>query len=456
MNRKYIKIIFLSILVTQLIAGCTKDWLDKKPSQDIAIPATLRDFQALMDNGAIINQTNAAGSEVAVDERYVTDAVISTAQDFEQNAYTWSHRLAYISVLDWISPYARVLYCNTVLDGLKSYSIRSADEQQTYNDIKGQALFNRARLFYDLSQQFCPPYTQASANTPYGINLRLESDINIPVIRSTVQQTYDQIISDLIQADGLLPNIPLYKTRASRPAVFALLARVSLVMLKYEDARRYADSCLNLYGSLMNFNSLTTSSAFPIPLFNSEVIFHCEGAAYTTILKNNNLFPTSFYNSYDANDLRKAAYFDATVLTAIKFKGGYAGKQQPFTGIATDEVILIRAECKARAGDTDAAMADLNLLLSQRWRTNTFVSFNASSSEEALKIILRERKKELIMRNIRWSDLRRLSLDLANAVTATRVVNGVTYTLEPGSHRYTFPIPDDIIQQTNIAQNPGW
>jgi hypothetical protein len=121
--------------------------------------------------------------------------------------------------------------------------------------------------------------------------------------------------------------------------------------------------------------------------------------------------------------------------------------------LATDEIYIIRAECYARAGNTTAAMADLNYLLQNRW-SGSFVPFTAATPDIALSIILKERRKELLFRALRWTDLRRLNKDPRFAVTLTRIVNNQTYTLPPNDLRYTFLIPDVILSRANMPQNP--
>ena len=98
-------------------------------------------------------------------------------------------------------------------------------------------------------------------------------------------------------------------------------------------------------------------------------------------------------------------------------------------------------------------MTDLNNLLFQRWKTGTFVPRSASSSSDALNQVLTERRKELIFRGTRWSDLRRLNKEGYN-ITLQRTIQGQTFTLAPNSPLYVLPIPPDVIAQTGIAQNP--
>jgi len=67
---------------------------------------------------------------------------------------------------------------------------------------------------------------------------------------------------------------------------------------------------------------------------------------------------------------------------------------------------------------------------------------------------LKERRKELLFRGLRWTDLRRLNLDPRFAVTLARNVSGQIYSLPPEDPRYAWPIPDDEIQASGIPQNP--
>jgi hypothetical protein len=145
-------------------------------------------------------------------------------------------------------------------------------------------------------------------------------------------------------------------------------------------------------------------------------------------------------------------FFSAS--SPIGFIGSYSGSLLYFDGLATDELYLIRAECNARSGKTTEAMNDLNDLLITRYATGHFTPLTASNAGNALDQILTERRKELVLRGLRWSDLRRLNKDPHYAVTLTRTLNGQTYSLPPNDNKYVFPIPDDEIKISGIPQNP--
>jgi starch-binding outer membrane protein, SusD/RagB family len=450
------KLIYCLIILLATIS-CSKDWLDKKPSQDVAVPTTLKDFQALLDNINLMNIDLTSISEVSTYGHYIANSIYSTLSENEKNAYTWSRQYSYTSVADYNNTYKAIFICNLVLDGLKNHL--EMDQVADYENIKGQALFLRGKYYYELSQIYVPPYSESNKNAALGLNIRVESDVNIPVVRHTIDQTYNQIIEDLSSAESLLPMVAKVKTRGSKLAARGMLARIYLSMEKYSEALKYADSCLKDYSALMDYNtiSIIPPVVYPIKLFNSEVIFHSQGIAYTSLLRNSNIVDTTFYKLYVPNDLRRTVFYDASNPTLIKFRGGYAERQQPFTGIATDEIFLIRSECNARLDSVQLAMNDLNKLLKTRWSNSVpYSDVTAASQSDALKKILVERKKELFMRGIIWSDLRRLNNDPQFQTSITRTVNGILYTLEPKSYKYTFPIPDDILQQTGFEQNPNW
>ncbi|MET7000171.1 RagB/SusD family nutrient uptake outer membrane protein [Chitinophaga defluvii] len=448
------------ILISTL--GCKKgEWYDVKTDKSLAVPSTLKDMQALLDNVGVLNGSTIALGEIGSDGHSIKDADAQRLGDTEYNAYTWSYGKPYITVADWasnndIGAYPRIYYCNTILDGVKKLTPANNEEQLLWNSIKGQALFHRAKNFFDLAQVFAPPYNVTTANTDLSIPLRLESDINIPSKRSSVKETYEQIINDLLTAETLLPATPLFKTRASRPAVFALLARTYLCMQDYVNAKKFADSCLKNFNTLLDYNILSTTDAQPFTIFNPEVIFHSRMLSYRSIRAAMIIDP-ELYDLYDSNDLRKEIFFTKNLTTGeVKSKGTYTGTVLLFTGLASDEVYLIRAESNARSGNSKAAMEDLNNLLRKRWKAETFKEFTAIDAEDALRQVLNERKKELLLRGLRWSDLRRLNQDERFKITINRIISGTTYTLEPESFKYTLPIPDDIIQITGMTQNLGW
>lgn len=447
---------FLALAI--LCAGfssCKKDsWYDIKSDKSLVIPASLKDFQALLDN-ILMNWNYPNLGEISADDAYFADANQVYLSGNERNAFSWTKDQPYALVRDWAvsgdGTYVRIFYTNIVMDGLKKLTPGEGD----YNNVKGQALFMRSKNIYEAAQIFAPPYVAGTAASELGMPLRLESDANIPTKRATLKATYDQVINDLKEAADLLPVGSQYITRPTKGAAYALLARVYLSMEDYPNALDYADKSLKLNSALMDFNTLPLTNSPIIPAYgaNKEMLFHSSIGGMNTAM----FVDDAFYNSYADNDLRKTIYYTKNT-TNVLIRTTYF-YTNPWSGLANDEVYLIRAEAYARGGKPAEAMADLNALLKNRYvntTANPYVPFTATSADDALVQILKERRKELTRRGLRWSDLRRLNRDDRFKKTVTHVLGGKTYTLEPNSYKYTLPIPDDIILATKIPQNKGW
>jgi tetratricopeptide (TPR) repeat protein len=450
--KKYISILII-LFLGFASPGCKK-YLDEKPDVKLAVPSTLADFQALLDNYPVINNADPGSGEISADNYYLFDAdyqALST--DYFRNMYTWQKSNLFMPQSnDWYYSYRPVFTANTIIESLVNITVTGSN-QNDYNNVKGEAFFVRGKAFLQVAGLWTSAYDTNAASTQLGIPIRLSSNFNQKSTRSNLQETYNQIISDLRSAAALLPITPLHVMRSSKPAAFALLARTYLYMQQYEKAGLYADSCLQLTHTLLDYNTLNAGANYPIAQFNTEVIHENKIPVPAPLSNTRARIDSLLYNSYSSNDLRKIIFFKTSANGTHVFKGSYEGGGNLFGGIATDEVYLMRAECFARAGKISEAMGDLNTLLSKRFQSGTFVPLIADNANDALAIILTERRKELLMRGLRWMDLKRLNKEGAN-ITITRNVNGQSYTLLPNDLRYALPMPDDIIQLTGMQQNP--
>ncbi len=436
-----------------IVWGATscKKFLEEKPDKKLTTASSLQDLQAILDNNYVLN--NGSGLALtASDEYYLTTASWNAlSSQADKDSYTWQDNTQLDG--EWNKLYSIVFHANTVLDALPKFGT-SKDEQQ-WKAIKGGGLFFRAHAFYHIAQVFAKQFDEATASTDWGIPLRLSSDFHQPSVRASVQQTYSRVVEDLQEAALLLPVIPKNKLRPSRPAAFGLLARVFLLMRQYENAKNMADSCLQNYDTLVDFNTVNASAAMPLGAFNAEVIFHSLALFSNTVYTGMANIDTLLYQSYDTNDLRKQVYFSGPPGGPWSFKGTYYSDPfYYFNGIAVDEIYLIRAEANARLGHTTAAMNDLNTLMEKRWKQGRFIPFTAADPASALNIILEERRKELILRGNRWSDLKRLNIEPGRERTLKRVVNNQTYLLPPNDNHYAFLIPQQVINSSGMPQNP--
>lgn len=439
--------LYFVILTCIFFSSCEK-YLDQKPNKKLVVPEKLEDYQALLDHNDNMNRKCSDIQEFSADDYFYTDADFNARSEFDRNAYLWmSPAVTERLPNDWSNIYKAIYYSNLVLDGLEKLE-RTATNADQYNNVKGNALFFRARYCFEALNLWAQNYNEQTASQDLGIPIRENSDMNIISSRSNVRDCYAQVLKDLQNAVSLLPTIPLHVMRASKPAAYGLLARVNLSMHKYDDAILYADSCLQIKNNLIDYSKLNSSASFPFERFNAEVIIH-----FSNTLNNRMKIDPLLYSTYQANDLRKKLFFSANADNSFNFKGSYDNSTKGFCGIAVDEILLTRAECYARNGQTILALNDLNTLLKTRF-DQTFSNVSVQTSDEALTIILKERRKQLLMRGIRWMDLKRLNRSELTKIVVKRNVNGKEYILNPNDLRYALQIPEGIIAVTGMTQNP--
>lgn len=453
MKTNYYLIITLSVSLV-LCAGCKKDWLNKKPDISMVVPSTLADLQALLDNTLqAFNAGNCIFGEIGSDDYYLTAKSYSTISTNMRNAYVWAKEIYTVrTTTDWLRPYTQVYYSNVVLEALKNMSSDKVSVEE-FNSIRGSALFYRSFAYYDMAQIFCAPF-DAQNPSLLGLPLKLSSNLNINPPRSTLGETYNLIIEDLKNAIKLLPRTQKYKTRPTKAAAYGLLARTYLSMRDYGNAYLYSDSCLLLHSTLLTYSNLNANSPTPLPKFNEEVIFF-NTASDATFNTSNAIVDSLLYQSYNSNDLRRTIFFKKDAAGLPRLFGRYSASTIAiFDGLAVDEMYIIRAESNARLGNFKNAIDDLNILLNTRWKPGSFTPYVATNADEALTIILNERRKELCFRGLRWSDLRRLNKDSKLAISLKRSLNEQTYTLPPNDNRYVYPLPQLETDYNNLIQNP--
>jgi tetratricopeptide (TPR) repeat protein len=452
----------LSILMFSLMLSSCKKYLDVKTDSRQSIAETAEDCQLLLDNYAVMNTGYPSDGELSADDYYMKAINYSTLSDpVDRDLYIWSAGAKRaLGAPQWQNPYKVILQVNLVLETIQKLQGGSTDPA-TLNSLKGAALFYRSYAFWNVAQLYTKPYTAASAGQDPGIPLRMTTDLSEKSVRGTVQQTYDRIIQDLKDAVSLLPATSSVPTRPNKASAYAMLARTYLSMEDYPNALSAATSALQLNSQLMDYNAISIISGTPFsPRFNKEVIFHSITNPGKTLVPNNSAarIDSTLVASYDSNDLRGKIFFKRIPTDGTyRFTGNYEGSffaSNFFNGLAVDELYLTRAECYARTNKPAEAMTDLNTLLVTRWKTGTYVNMIATDATDALTKILTERRKELVMRAQRWTDLRRLNKVAATAKKLQRVLTGIgTYELPANDLRYVLLIPDEVILNAGIEQN---
>lgn len=452
---------FIIVTVLATLTGCKK-YLDEKSDKKQVIPSSLEDLQALLDNFSILNTGNPSSGEASADDYYLTDQDwASLPNEFDRRKYIWQKDNLFATGdkgNEWGGCYKAVYYSNIVLNEIEKVE-SSLATQLDWNNVKGQALFHRANRILGALQVWSPAFDANTAQTGLGLPLRLDPDFNVKSIRSSVSESYNQVIHDLKNSVPLLPINPKTLYRPSKAAAYGLLARTFLAIQDYPNAILYSDSCLNLNKELLDYRSLNSAATYPIAKLNKETIFYASLSPSDLLSISRAKIDKNLYDSYSVNDARKNVYFRSNGNATYAFKGNYTGGSSLFGGIATDEIYLIKAESLARQNKIDESMRLLNDLLVKRWKVDAntgaslYINQSAINKDDALTKILAERRKELVFRGIRWMDIKRLNKLGAN-ITISKTINGQSYGLMANDLRFALPIPEDVITTSGMTQNP--
>ena len=294
------------------LCACSKDFTTP-PSSDMVPLNGLPQLSGLLNNTHLFGQTPVNGEQSA-DGYYLTDMNYSSLMPLDQRLYTWQAAIydGDGSSQDWNVPYAQVYTTNVVLEKLPQVAITPVNRVQ-WNTTKGEALFFRSYAFHQLAMEFALPYSPQQAQQP-GIPLPLAPDPGTVPGRATLQQTYDQLTGDLVQAKDLLPmeqpDSALFLP--NKAAACALLARIYLSMGQYTAAGRYADSALAGRDTLVDYNLINAGNKWPFKDVIQPEILCTSSLLQSNVLQAGLSFgaiDSTLYALYAGNDLRKSLYF---------------------------------------------------------------------------------------------------------------------------------------------------
>jgi hypothetical protein len=440
----------LGVMSIIVLWGCS-GFLDERPNKGILIPTTEQDVRALLDNDSELNLVPGFGL-LSSDDLVMTDGGwASLRTEEEQNAYLWREEIWPITGgADWSRIYRVIFIANVALD-----QVEKLPETPELNKMRAEALFHRAHAHFMLAQLFSPAYFQGINDQELGIPLRLNSEILERSPRVPLVSYYQSILDDLDKAFNSLPILDPIKTRPSKLAVKALESRLYLTIGNYELAETAADWIISRPEvSLLSYNDLNPSAAYPFEKYNEEVIFHTVliSGGFSGVSNIQVWINPELIEKYQDGDLRKTLYTQLRPNGGYTFKGQYSGNFSRFGGLALDEIYFIKAECLARRNQISEAELILNQLLETRYSPDQYVPNQNNSALELLDWILLEKRKSLVYRGINWMDLRRLNAEPEFQRTLTRQINGEIVALSPLSKKYVLPIPENELALNPIAQ----
>ncbi len=444
-----------------LASSCSK-YTDIK-TQGSLIPSDIDNYRYILNDTYSFESGGEMTDLAAADVSIVDAAQQSTIEGYNnyffiRNIYLWKAPVIEVTTShdpDWDTYYRRIYSCNVVINELPS-SNGGTDSAKA--ELAAEALTHRADAYLNLVNEYAKPYNSATASSDLGVPLVLTQDLDQQLKRVSVAAIYNKVEEDLKTAVRSLPAASNYNTMPGKPAAYSLLARLYLLKGDYTNAGLYADSVLALKNTL---NDLGTISSMPYRKSDPEIIFSkiaAQGFTYSPYVLR---LSDDILNLLGTSDMRYQLFTkDAASYFGSTYTGRYFSREQinyenRNIGTSVPEMMLIKAEVLARAGSTGAAMDEVNLLRQKRFKAADYVALAATDKNDAVVKVIEERRREFMCRLLPWMDQRRLKDDPLFSKTYTRTWQGQTYTLEPPSNRYVFPIAAYVIGlNPEIEQNP--
>lgn len=364
--------------------------------------------------------------------------------------------------------YSFILRSNLVIDNVD----KGQGSQELKTLAKAEARTFRAFDHFLAVNTFAKAYNPETAASDGGVCIMDHYDLEATPVKSTVAEVYNFIINELEQAVSLLEEKPVNIYHPNRAFGYALLAKVYLFHRDWAKAQEAAEQSLKLNSQLADYNLINDAGGTAryknfAKDGNPEVLsYHWMagwGSGEQVCLYHYGMISPELKSLFEANDLRYSLFLrdTGTSITSWFDSGSGAAIWTPaitnldrFTymsvGLRTAEVYLIMAEALARQNNLTEAANYVSQLRDKRIKGGNGHVDAPATQVEMVKMIIDERRKELLFGFNRFFDLKRLNIEPEYQKTITRVfpVQNIseahpqqTYTLKPDSRLYIIPFP---------------
>lgn len=407
------------------------------------------------------------------------------------NAYNYNRLVnSSASLQFWQQAYYGIFQANKVIEAIDD------NVPQNKLQLKGENLFLRALMHYDLVRIFGRSYSQ-SPDVNLGIMIKTSTDLNDLPARSTVKQTYEFIVSDLLKAADLMKENKA-NIYASKEVAWALLSRVYLYMEQNDKAIEYADKVINSGRYKLIPTAQLSKYYATSPEANTETIFAIKylntenqgkssiGSLYTRdgwgeilvsksyrqqIYKNPNDERIKFLDPDYALDANGNKIPDATeeggfrVNKAMGYSRYFNLKYTLQDGVLLlsspvvlrlAEMYLIKAEAYGKLGKPAEAIQMVNVIRTRAGLSGAqlYTPTDLKDYPTVLDVVLAERNLELAWEGHRAFDLFRNNRVLDRSFTLSEGWSGPR-SVQPSSPLIVAYIPDvEIGLNPKLVQNP--
>ena len=435
---KWLSVLFTihcSLFVSMMFTSCD-NFLDITPTGKV-IASTGEEYRAMLTYEYKYFPKDRHMTTVRTDELKFSGSTASSDLDAYLDLWLWKDEnpSPTTSYFSWRSYYHAIYIANYIIEHQEEITDASA---KTINQLVGEAYMMRAYCHFLLVNLYAEPYTHCTPATTRGVPMMLEADVNAIPGSSSVETIYQQVLSDIAEAEQRL-NVTKWDEgenyRFNTISAQALRARTYLYMGRWQEALTAAKAVIAAHGDLEDLN--VSSALLPDSYQSAENIVALEqfSSNLSTVI---NQPSNDFISLYRTGDQRKSKYFKratSTTWTLLKSDG--------YCSFRSAEAYLTAAEAAAQLNDLTGAIDLLKPLLQKRLNATAYQDaldlMAPMNQSQLLQEIYDERARELAFEGHRWYDLRRTTQP-----ALTRTYGGQTYTLTP--EKYTMRFPTEAVE----------
>lgn len=393
--------------------------------------------------------------------------------------------------------------CNFFLDKVANMEkiLVNETDLNKLDQLRGEAYFARGLAYAELIKLFCKAYeSDEEAKDELGVVLVTKFNGNEPITRSSLYDSYQQVISDLDKAAKLLklekdydPSVhgALYSSPYfNEYVVYALRSRVALYMKDYKTAIEYSSKVIDsgyywlsdasqIYSSGQTYyqymwsHDLSSESIWQIGYtINSyggalgRIFFNYDYRSFKP-----DYVPAQWVlNLYDSGDQRYGAFFGEyatgyphglTWPLLIKYWGNEDFINQNILHTSQPKVFrlaeqyLIRAEAYANLPAPDYGKASIDLSTLRKARFSSNGGTISVDKNNAMQIIEEERVRELYMEGFRLMDLKRWHKGFTRKPQSQSLGNGSSLVVEKDDPLFVWPIPQHELESPGADIQPN-
>lgn len=326
--------------------------------------------------------------------------------------------------------------------------------------MQGQAYVIRALVHFDLLKQYGQMNAGGTLGVPYVSEFATTlnaAKVNITPARKPVDECVTLIMADLAKGFDMMDvKYDISKTFINKFAAKAIESNVALYFKMWDKAITAAEAVIGSgkYSIIAKDNFVKSFEESPVVpnsifelAFNDTDTRGINGLAY--IYRGTSYGDVQVIdevaNIFHVDDVRKGILgFEGVRLRNMGKYPDMLGIDNVFI-IRYEEIILNYAEALLEKGEAAKALAQLNLIASNRG----IPAYTTVTKD----IILDERRKELMFEGKRFDDLMRTGSDIKKYSSQQNFKATIPY----GDFRLAFPIPKaEMDANSNMVQNAGY